>query len=68
MEKIKQQISKLNHDECMVYKEFEEGRIEVWKVHNMYMIFEIPQYEGIPQYIGVFYTINEVISQIEKLI
>jgi len=43
---------------------FEEGGGEVQRVHDVYVLFEIPQYGGQPQYAGTYHR-NELHKLIE---
>ena len=50
---------------CYVFF-FEEGGGEVTKVNNMLILFEIPQYGGIPQYAASYHErdAGELVSEV----
>lgn len=65
---MKNEILKLDHKEFYVVPEGDYGKAEIWKIYDVYLLFEIPRYGGEPMYVES-YRKNEIdllISDIEK--
>lgn len=67
-EEMKQKIKALKHLECWTYPLSDYGRAEVWRMHNNFIVFEIPQFGGTPRFgFGCNENcINYLLREIEK--
>lgn len=43
-----QKVQSLEHGEHCFIHMLEEGGAEVWRIHDVFLLFEIPQYGGYP--------------------
>lgn len=66
---MKEEIEKLNSGERYIVPESGYGKAEVWRINNVYVVFEIPMFGGEPYYLGTFslVEIEEVIYRINNL-
>ncbi len=64
----KEEILKLKDGECWVWPESDYGKAEVWKINNVYILFEIPMYGGEPRFNNKYRLeyINEMIKEIKS--
>ena len=60
---MKTQLEKLSHGETYTLPESDYGKAEIYRLHDRYILFEIPMFGGHPQYAGTFH-----INQIDKII
>ena len=60
-----EKINNLEHGESVCLNMFEEGGAEVYRVYNVFVLFEIPSYGGEPQYFGTYYK-QSIPAMIEK--
>ena len=65
---MKDEILKLNHNECYTVPESDYGKAEIWNIHGHYILFEIPQFGGKPMYVNSYpkYRIDEMMKKIES--
>ena len=64
----KEQILSLKHGEVYTIPESDYGKAEVWRIHDDYLVFEIPMYGGNPSFISRFtkYTMDAGINEIDS--
>lgn len=55
---MKDNILKLKDGGKYIVPESDYGKAEVWKVNDVFVLFEIPQYGGTPIYFGTYYRKN----------
>lgn len=53
-QKIKDEIKKISHGECFDVGESDYGKAEIWRLNNIYVLFEIPMYGGEPFFSNTF--------------
>ena len=58
------EIRKLKDGECWVWPESDYGKAEIWKKNDVYFLFSIPMYGGMPQFEDVF-TPRMVVGLVE---
>lgn len=67
-ELFKEQVKNLSHGQnANIFFSAEAGG-EVYKLNDVFVIFEIPLYGGKPQYSGTYKTSEEVFEVIERWI
>jgi hypothetical protein len=49
-----EQIQALKTGECYTVPKSDYGKAEIWRVHDNFVVFEIPQYGGKPIYSGTY--------------
>tara|TARA_R110000868_G_scaffold273837_1_gene533068 strand:- start:335 stop:553 length:219 start_codon:yes stop_codon:yes gene_type:complete len=54
-----QRLQEMKPTQCRYVNWFEESGGEVQMVHDMYVLFEVSPYGGIPQYVGTYHR-NEL--------
>ena len=59
----KYEILKLETGQCYIVPESDYGKAEIWRINNMYFVFEIPMYGGKP-----VYSRSYKLDQIDKMI
>jgi len=67
-EMMKCSIQKIKHRECYMISESDYGKAEIWKVNNIYILFGIPQYGGVPVYYRTYceHGIDEMVEEIQS--
>ena len=60
---MKIELEKLRHGEHYTAPQSDHGKAEIYRLHDRYILFEIPMFGGQPQYAGTFH-----INQIDKII
>lgn len=65
---MKEDILKLKHLECYVIPESDHGKAEVYRVNDMFILFEIPLFGGDAIFDGTYFVsrIDEMIKKIES--
>jgi len=51
---MKEKIESLASGELFIVPESDYGRVEVWRMHDVYVLFELPMYGGDPNYIATY--------------
>ena len=51
----KQNILDLKSGEVYLWPESDYGKAEIWRVHNIFLLFEIPNYGGEPVYEATYH-------------
>jgi hypothetical protein len=64
MDKDIQNLQEMKPTQWRYVNWFEESGGEVQRVHNVYVLFEIPQYGGAPEYVGTYHR-NELHKLVE---
>ena len=64
-EVIRLSLAELKNGEKYIVPESDYGLAEILKIHDCFLVFEIPTFGGHPRFINGFYSIDEVISLIE---
>lgn len=61
-------ILKLCHGECYNVSESDYGKAEIWRLHESYLLFEIPMYGGTPRFVSGYskHQIDEMIKVINS--
>lgn len=64
----KQEILKLKNNESWTWPESDYGKAEIWLMHGMYFLFEIPSFGGEPRYVDTYIatTLPDLIATVEK--
>lgn len=62
------EILLLKSGDSFIVPESDYGKAEVWKINDMYILFEIPMYGGKPMFSGTYslHQINDLIETIEN--
>lgn len=62
------EITMLKDGEHWTYPESDYGKAEVWYKHEVYFLFEIPQYGGVPKFVRAFHkkAVTEILDTIES--
>lgn len=60
---ILQEVLKLEDGESYIVPESDYGKAEIWKKNDIYFLFEIPMYGGLPVYSG-----NYIKHQLDKMV
>ena len=53
------EILKLKSGESWTWPEGDYGRAEIWRINDVYVLFEIPNYGGEPRFVETF-GVNDV--------
>lgn len=63
----KQAILNLKHGEHYIVPESDYGKAEIWRIHDNYLLFEIPTYGGTPIFFCSYspWSINGMIKRYE---
>ena len=63
---LKDEILKLKDGECYTIPESDYGKAEIWLKNEVYFLFEIPMFGGLPSYSGAFSKrkIDELIQMV----
>jgi len=64
----REKLLKLVHGDCYGVAESDYGKAEIWKIHEDFLLFEIPMYGGTPKFVAGYtkYTIDEMIRVINS--
>lgn len=60
---MKEEILKLKQGECFIVPEGDYGKAEVWRINDVFIVFEIPLFGGEPMYSKTYHH-----SRIEEII
>ena len=52
----KEEIKKLKEGECWIWPESDYGKAEIWCKNQIYFLFEIPLYGGLPSFVGAYHS------------
>ena len=63
---IKEMIDSLGHKGVFVWPESDYGKAEIWKINDVYILFEIPMYGGKPTYSGTFYNSKDIFNRVRN--
>jgi len=65
---MRDEILKLNNGECYTVPESDYGKAEIWKINELYFLFSIPIYGGMPQFSGKYnlIQIDDLIKTVNK--
>jgi len=56
---MKTEILALKHKECVIVPESDYGKVEIWRINDMFILFDIPMYGGKPMYYQSF-RLNQI--------
>ncbi len=62
-EEIKTHIDNIQEEKSWIWDLGEEAGAEIWRINNIYFLFEIPQYGGESRFVNYFH-----ISRIDAMI
>jgi len=51
---MKTEILALKHKECVIVPESDYGKVEIWRINDMFILFDIPMYGSKPMYYQSF--------------
>jgi len=65
---MREEILKLHSGDCYVVPESDYGKAEIWKIHDTYLLFEIPIYGGNPRFFAGYskMRIDDMIKEINS--
>ena len=65
---MKEKILQLGNGECYIVPKSDYGKAEIWKINEIYFLFEIPTFGGLPKYEGGYLLtgIDDMIKIIES--
>lgn len=66
MSDIIDEIKKLKQGERYIVPEGDYGKAEVWKIHDLYILFEIPAYGGQPMFYRAYHP-SELQTMIDTI-
>lgn len=63
---MREEIEKLKHGECFIVPEGDYGKAEVWRINDVFIVFEIPLFGGEPIYSNSYHfsRIEDIIYEI----
>jgi hypothetical protein len=64
---MREEILKLGNAECYTVPESDYGKAEIWKINELYFLFSIPMFGGMPQYEGK-YSLSEIDEMIKEIV
>jgi hypothetical protein len=53
-----EEIKKLKHNEYWVWSESDYGKAEIWCMYDIFILFEIPTFGGVPSYYETYIKQN----------
>jgi hypothetical protein len=59
-------ITKLKNGESWIWPESDYGKAEIFRIHDCFLLFEIPTYGGKPMFEGGYYRINQLIDKVNS--
>lgn len=63
---MKDKLLALKHCESYIVPESDYGKAEIWRINDVFILFEIPTYGGAPAYVDTYF-VNDVDSIIEQI-
>ena len=65
IEQIKKELEALKDGGEFTWPESDYGKAEIWRKNEMYFVWAIPMYGGIPRYFSAYRSAQAVIDEVE---
>ena len=67
---MKDKLKSIASGDLFIVPESDYGKAEIWRMHDVYVVFEIPMYGGEPTYLRTYHhmDLDEMIEAIRDMI